>query len=178
MKISLIIIVAICVVGNALALPRYNILSFDGGAIRGILTASCVERMESFSYEYAVSKGYKFTKFYLDGVERKRIPMSMLFDMMTGTSIGSILTVALSLKKYPDDNTSIEQKFWAKDAIKIYSIGAKDIMRVNSINAFSVILFLLIGGTVAGLICYFCSSLKYDNKKKWQKFNDEEKYLM
>ena len=36
----------------------YNVLAIDGGGIRGIITVTCVSRMEEYAYEYASSQGY------------------------------------------------------------------------------------------------------------------------
>ena len=41
----------------------YNILTIDGGGIRGIITATCIERMEKFAYDYAKEKNYTITEY-------------------------------------------------------------------------------------------------------------------
>ena len=42
----------------------YNILSIDGGGIRGIIPGTCLEKIESFAYDYATQQGYDFPKYY------------------------------------------------------------------------------------------------------------------
>ena len=37
---------------------KYNILSMDGGAIKGIITQQCLIEVESYAYNYSMSKGY------------------------------------------------------------------------------------------------------------------------
>jgi patatin-like phospholipase/acyl hydrolase len=41
------------------AASTYNVLSIDGGGIRGVITVNCIKEMEKFAYRYAVEKGYQ-----------------------------------------------------------------------------------------------------------------------
>ena len=50
-------------VGAIFASDYYNILTIDGGGIRGIIPASTIARIESYAFEYATSKGYTFPKY-------------------------------------------------------------------------------------------------------------------
>ena len=82
----------------------YNILSFDGGGIRGVITSETVNYMELYAYDYAVSKGYDksecFPKYVNEttGEPMQRMHMTDLFEMMAGTSTGSILSAAMSIR--------------------------------------------------------------------------------
>ena len=75
--------------------------------------------MEKYAYEYSTSKGYDFPKY--PGRDEV-IPMKDLFDMMAGTSTGSIISAALT---YPadDDLATGEQvpQYWSKEVIEVYS---------------------------------------------------------
>lgn len=95
--------------------PRasYNILTFDGGAIKGIITAQCVKHMEEFAYSYAVGKGYEIPRHSKDP---NTMHMTDLFDMISGTSIGSVSAAALSV---PDPNNSTAPNFYAQDILDI-----------------------------------------------------------
>jgi len=98
--------------------PIYSILSVDGGGIRGIIPSKVLMHMESFAFENATAKGYDFPKYTFDnGTQRQGIPMKDLFDMMAGTSTGSILSTALSL---PKENGGTDPEFWAYDVMHIY----------------------------------------------------------
>jgi len=81
--------------------------------------------MEDYAYQYAVSKNYTIPLYYDDtGKLREKLPMMNLFDMMSGTSTGSILSTALSL---PSDTNKSEPKFWAHDALEIYEDNGPEI---------------------------------------------------
>jgi patatin-like phospholipase/acyl hydrolase len=34
----------------------YNILAMDGGAIRGIITAACIDKIEQYAYTHAIAE--------------------------------------------------------------------------------------------------------------------------
>jgi patatin-like phospholipase/acyl hydrolase len=50
-------------VGAIFASDYYNILTIDGGGIRGIIPATTISRIESYAFEYASEKGYTFPKY-------------------------------------------------------------------------------------------------------------------
>lgn len=66
---------------NSISGKYYNILTIDGGGIRGIIPGTCIEYIEDFAYDYAISKGYKPTIYYnkTTGNVLKKIPMKDLF---------------------------------------------------------------------------------------------------
>ena len=75
--------------------------------------------MELYAYEYSEYKRYTFPKY--PGRD-KVIPMKDLFDMMAGTSTGSIISAALS---YPSDEKldtgEAVPQYWSKEVIEVYS---------------------------------------------------------
>lgn len=85
----------------------YNILSLDGGGIRGLITAQVVEYMEDYAYEYTN------LTYGLAERPRKKISMSELFDMVSGTSTGSLLTTAIVL---PDKVDPSKNMYFADNA--------------------------------------------------------------
>ena len=100
----------------------YNILAIDGGGIRGLIPAKAIQYMEKYAFDYCTSKGYDFPK-YLgnDGKTKSVVALKDMFDMMAGTSTGSIITAALS---YPTDTETAAghkiPKFFADEVIGIY----------------------------------------------------------
>jgi patatin-like phospholipase/acyl hydrolase len=71
-----------------------------------------VDYLERSSYNYSVSKGY-----INDTLAIKRLSMSFLFDMIAGTSTGSILSTALTAPM-PDNKT--EPGFYADKIFDLY----------------------------------------------------------
>ena len=93
----------------------YNILAIDGGGIRGIISAVCLDEMEKYAYKYMLNnndtKGFLWEPYYDDdGKIKEHVHMKDMFDMMAGTSTGSILSTALSV---PKEKGSTIPKFWA-----------------------------------------------------------------
>jgi hypothetical protein len=148
---------------------HYNILSLDGGGIRGLIPAQVLKYMEQYAYEYSTSKGYTFPKYPgRDGI----IPMKDLFDMMAGTSTGSIISAALS---YPSDEKleTGEQvpQFWSKEVIEVYSQRGDEIFQKKSGNKawVNVLIFFLFVSLVGGFF-YLLGKLFYDNDEVMSQF--------
>lgn len=77
--------------------------------MKGIISAECLMQIETFAYDYAVSQNYTFPRHR----NNNRIHMSDLFDMMAGTSTGSILSSGLSV---PSRENSSAPMFYAEEA--------------------------------------------------------------
>ena len=81
----------------------YNILSIDGGGAKGIIPATVIEKMEQYSMQYMKAnykeEDYKrFIHVDKNGKERKdQVHMTDLFDMLAGTSAGSLISSMLSV---------------------------------------------------------------------------------
>jgi patatin-like phospholipase/acyl hydrolase len=81
----------------------YNILAIDGGGIRGIIPAQVLIFVEKFAYDYAKERNYNVPKYTdKDGKEMELVHLKDVFDMMAGTSTGSIISAALAYP-HPDD---------------------------------------------------------------------------
>ena len=52
--------------------------------------------------------------------------MHTLFDMISGTSTGSLLTTSLVLPKSKEDRTN---RFFADDVIEIYRVNGTDVFK-------------------------------------------------
>ena len=87
-------------------------MSLDGGGIRGLITANVVNYMEHYAYEYALDN-----ECIEESPKNPRISLSKLFDMVSGTSTGSLLTTTIVLPVSEEDKTN---KYYAEDAMEIY----------------------------------------------------------
>jgi predicted acylesterase/phospholipase RssA len=75
--------------------PCIRILSIDGGGVRGIIPAAVLERIEEETGE----------------------PVSRLFDFISGTSTGAVISLALTK---PSEKNSQRAQFSAKDIVGFY----------------------------------------------------------
>lgn len=72
---------------------RFKILSFDGGGIRGVISARILKEVER------------------QLLERKNKSLHEYFDMVAGTSTGSILAAGVALEKTSDKLINLYQKY-------------------------------------------------------------------
>ena len=82
-------------------------LTLDGGGIRGIISAVVINHMEQYAFKYANDTfclGKKYSK-------HERVPMSNLFNLIAGTSTGSMLAAGLAVSKGPG---STENRYLAE----------------------------------------------------------------
>lgn len=85
---------------------HYNILSLDGGGVRGLIAAKVLQELESRSHK----------------------PISCLFDLVVGTSTGGIIAIALNL--YEDG----VPKFSAKDLVDLYRNDCNSIFHYSTVH--------------------------------------------
>ena len=108
--ISLIALSPVMIVKAQANDEKYNIMTMDGGGIRGIITSECIRHNEKAAYDYAKEDPAIFAKIpvvhYKNGTVREGIHMMWLFDMFSGTSTGSLLSTALAVQS---NGTNIHQ---------------------------------------------------------------------
>ena len=149
----------------------YNILSLDGGGIRGLIPAQNLKYLEQYAYNYSTSRNYRFPKY--EGREGV-IAMKDLFDMTSGTSTGSIISAGLS---YPiGTSNSVEKqtpKYFAKEVIEVYSTKGEQIFKESEgySTGFLTLWFFIFVFFIGGIF-YFIGRYYYDNPKTWQQFEE------
>lgn len=139
-------------------------MAFDGGGAKGLITAMVLDKMELYAYEYAKKQGYEIKTFKnADGdLQSDRIHMSQLFDMLAGTSTGSIISSALT---YPNPATLSQAKpdpyYYANTMIYLYSEKGNVIFQSGEIDYVIVAIvaviatgFFTAGGYLRGKHCY------------------------
>lgn len=93
-------------------MKKINILSIDGGGIRGVLPAVIIREIENRLSEKTGKKEY----------------ISNYFDFIAGTSTGGILTACYLT---PENNLP---KYSASDAVNLYKNYGKDIFKKNKLR--------------------------------------------
>jgi len=94
----------------------------DGGGIRGLITAKVVDFMETYAYEYG-QRAY-----CIPDRTTKKISMAEVFDLVAGTSTGSLLATAIVIPN-DDAETNATQfnKYFAQKAIEVYTERAPQV---------------------------------------------------
>ena len=167
----------------------YNLLTIDGGGIRGLIPAKVILKMEEYAWDYATNEAqnYEFPKF--EGHDG-HFAMSSLFDMVAGTSTGSILAAGLAYpdvnntklvnqninKSYQPEKTFIKPAFFASKLIEIYSKQGDQIFvsrYLGWVLPVSIVLTLLVFGSIG----YKLGVHFYDNPKTEKSFKDLSKAI-
>lgn len=99
------------VVGESAQVDEYDILSLDGGGIRGIITAAVLDKMEDLAYIKARDT------YNIPERKNEKIGMGELFDMIAGTSTGALLGATLVI---PESENSKLPKYYANDYMKTF----------------------------------------------------------
>ena len=138
----------------------------DGGGIRGLVTAKVVQNMEKYGYSYAKEKGY------IEERKDGRLNMSEIFDMMAGTSTGSLLTTALSMPNKDGSN-----KFNSDDVIRVYREKGQIVFTKYVLGESWQIFWGFFFLVILGMLGYIDGRARYHNKTQEQTFKDFEQML-
>ena len=115
----------------------YNILSIDGGGMKSLIPAVIIEKMETYAHTYAATKWTGFPS------KDKKIHMSELFQLVAGTSSGSIVAAGVSYGK------AGAPTMWGADIVAFFTTYGKDLFERHSLtwglHIFFWIVFALIG---------------------------------
>ena len=140
---------------------HFNILAFDGGGIKGIITATTIDQMELFAYKYATENNKNISLYTdEDGLNRERIPMKDLFDMMAGTSTGSLMATAFSI---PSPTNASEPMFWGESMSQCYQDSAPKLFLSQGLNTFKTFVVYFSFFLAFFSLFYLCGHYKYHN---------------
>lgn len=174
--------VLLLLVGLISAREYYNILSVDGGGIRGIIPAMVLEQMELYAFKYAKEKNKNVPQY--PGNEGK-VALKDLFDMFAGTSTGSILAAGFSYPNDEEGKDKTKPKFFATDILKIYSERGEDIFVPNNAKPMIIVFWVFFFVAILGGIGYLVGLQLYDSPEirkslkniRTELFKKEEKRL-
>lgn len=97
----------------------YNILSIDGGGMKSMIPAIIIENMETYAHTYAASKWTGFTS------TGNKIHMSELFQLVAGTSSGSIVAAGVSYGK------AGVPSLWGSDIVDFFKKNGKELFEAH-----------------------------------------------
>lgn len=144
-------------------------MSLDGGGIRGLIPAQALKNIETFAFNYCKEKGYKHPVYnWPNGTAREAVAMKDMFDMISGTSTGSIITASLSYWDKTDEaNYKGDEKiptFFAEEILDIYRKNGAVIFADHkaSGDGTQTLVFILFC-VIWGILFYFLGKHIYDN---------------
>ena len=152
----------------------YNILSVDGGGIRGIIPGVCLEKMEEYAWEYAQTRPYKDNIPTYDG-KSKRVALKDFFHMFAGTSTGSILAAGLA---YPSHDNIDVPKYFSSDILDIYRKDGELIFKPNNVRSDLLAFWIIISMIVFFSIGYCIGVYIYDNPETKKALKEMKKTQM
>jgi hypothetical protein len=170
----------------------YNILTIDGGGIRGLIPAMVLQRMEQFAYTYAASKKYLHNVPVYPG-HPNVVAMKDLFNMTAGTSTGSILAAGLAypdVKLYNTSEAIPEDKltkrngkvytqpgFFADGLIDIYAKMGDKIFVPNTLGFGWDLLWFVVFVGVFGAAGWFLGIHWFENEDEIEALRDLRKVI-
>jgi len=150
-------------VASIAAEDYFNILSVDGGGIRGLISAMVIQNMEEYAYEYMLQQKMDIPLHPDPENEkdvRRLVHMTDLFNMTAGTSTGSILAAGLAT---PMKDNASSPAYYSKELIDIYSTKGDLIFEKQSLSTGLAVFWFLVFVSVFGAVFYFCGKKRYDN---------------
>lgn len=136
------------------------------------------------AYDFAKAKGVtereSFKKCFQYEGRSGRIALKDLFDLVAGTSTGSIIAAGLT---YPRDDAGHElnewiPKFWGKDLTEIYSKNGDKIFKdMEGINPVLEVFLILLYLVVFGAIGFYFGRRWFDNPEREKLFDNMQKLV-
>ena len=152
----------------------FNVLSIEGGGIRGIIPAVIIDYIEEYAFKYAVKQNYAdFVQRSRTPTDRKRIQSKELFHMITGTSSSAILTAYLVR---PNDKNATESYF-AQDAIQYFLDNGQTFWQSREINYGCVGILIVISAFMGLYAGYYLGVKIFASPEKIKKLNELKKLI-
>ena len=151
-------------------------MSIDGGGIRGLIPGQIIDQLETQAWNYAKEKGITdkqmFKDCFLYEGKEGRIAIKDMFDMVAGTSTGSIIAAGLTYPKESSADNYWVPKYWAEDITEVYSKQGDKIFKPKEgmhpvLEAFLILVYLVI---FAGIGYYF--------GRRWFDHPDKDKMFL
>lgn len=140
----------------------YTVLSLDGGGVRGLIPATVLESFEKFAYEYVTdpANADKFERTVPVNSTHKIVNMNTIFDMIAGTSTGSIIAGMIST---PSDKDPSVPAYSAVDVVELYSTQGKKLFLSTAFPTWAAAVISLIGMIIFGILFFKIGMFYFDN---------------
>ena len=144
-------------------MPFYNIISIDGGGIRGIIPVIVIDYMENYTYEYALSQGY------IEPNDKKKLKMTNFFDLFAGTSIGGIAAASLVMPSAEDPS---EAAFDSTMAMSLLYSKGDLIFQEQKLSVWLKIFCIIVATPLVSAALYYAARWRY-SRPDMERFIDQ-----
>ena len=137
----------------------YTILSLDGGGVRGLIPAKMIGYLESEAAAYVNNNKDKLTN--PPSVDKDLngnaiVHMHYLFNMISGTSTGSIIAGMLTIPKGNDTTSGIDNpQYSSADAVKLYSTRGEELFKSKALSNWKALVSAIFFMIVMGYITFY-----------------------
>ena len=121
--------------------------------MRSIIPAEIIDNMETYAYSYAATKWTGFTS------KDSKIHMSELFQLVAGTSSGSIVAAGVS---YGKDGAPT---MWGADIVAFFTTHGKDLFERHSLTLGLHIFFWIVFALIGACLGYWAGKRRYDSPR-------------
>lgn len=121
--------------------------------MKSIIPAEIIDQMESYAYTYATSKWTGFKS------KDSKIHMSELFQLVAGTSSGSIVAAGVSY------GTAGVPLMWGKDIVSFFTKNGKNLFEKHSLEWGLHLFFWIAFALVFACVGYWLGKRRYDSSR-------------
>lgn len=111
--------------------------------------------MEEFAYDHSTEK-----LCYPKDPQNKRVSLSKVFDMVAGTSTGSLLATCVVI---PAEDDKTKNRYYAEDAINIYTTRGGEVFKKYTLSYTKYGLGMFGFAVVGGLLGFLIGIKMYSN---------------
>ena len=146
-------------------------LSLDGGGVRGLIPAKVLTYLEQTAAEYVTNNPDKLEnkpKIDKDLDGKSIVGMHYLFNMISGTSTGSIIAGMLTIPTNNDTSGTIDTpEYSAGDAVKLYSTRGEELFQSKALSNGVALICAIIFAIFMGWVTFYIGKRFYDNKETY-----------
>ena len=128
--------------------------------MRSIIPAEIIDNMESNAYTYAASKWTGFTS------TDSKIHMSELFQLVAGTSSGSIVAAGVSY------GSGGKPTMWGKDIVNFFAKNGKNLFEKHSLEWGLHLFFWITIALAFACVGYWLGRRRYDSPRQTNAFEN------